>query len=119
MAAHVKSASTLARLSFVVSRARDNARHALVVGMMALMWLSLIPQHYHCSWLKEVCISDVELFGAIGVGSAAITGYFHIAFNEAGKSIPFAEYANSVISDAPHLRLVQMPRKFRTRGRFR
>jgi hypothetical protein len=96
MAAHVKSASTLARLSFVVSRAGDNARHALGIGMMALMWLPLVPQHHHCSRLKEVCISDVEIFGAIGVGPTAIAGHFHIAFKEAGKSTPFAEYANSV-----------------------
>src|SRR5713101_1381673 len=51
----------------VISRPRDDARDALVIGLMTLMQYSFFADDHDCSRFDEVRLRYVEIFGTVGV----------------------------------------------------
>jgi len=52
---------------FVITRTRDNARDALIIGLVTLMQCTFFANDHDGSWFDEICLSYVEIFGTVGV----------------------------------------------------
>src|SRR6266542_1285606 len=70
----------------VVSRARDDARDALVIGVLTLRQNTFITQNHHRSRLHFICVKYVEVFGAVSIGQPDVPGNYYISFKEARQA---------------------------------
>src|ERR1700722_11480109 len=79
----------------VTARSGDDARHAFVISLLTWLQSTSFSDHHDGSRLHRLYASNIEIFGAVGIGQSNVPSYFHVTLEEPCESASFTNNANS------------------------